>query len=324
MRGTHIYESRHTLTDVIAHLQARLLSTVVTRVIKAPPVRLTDREVAEPELVLVPTRHGSVRCYITRAAPDAPLAQSAAAPPVYINIHGGAFLIGAPHQDDHLVRSIAGEVGATVVNIDYSTAPKASYPQAHEECYDVLQWVQNSGETNGWDSKRIAVGGGSAGGNLALGTIELNRQAGGPSLRAAILVVPTVDQTIPAANYTSPLGRPPGRGEKPFVNPRLVRAMSATYFRDTSRRAEGLASPALLEDELVALPPLLVLSAERDSLRPQIERFVEKARGKGASVTYHCFIGVDHGFPVMPKGPGKEALRELSQRMKDHLLEHLA
>jgi acetyl esterase len=313
------------VTDVIAHLQARLLSTVVTRVIKAPSVSLTEREVAEPEVVMVPTRHGSLRCYITRAAPDAPLARSAGLPPVYVNIHGGAFLIGAPQQDDHLVRSIAGEVGATVVNIDYSTAPKASYPRAHEECFDVLQWVKSSGETNGWDSQRVAVGGGSAGGNLALGAIELARQAGSPSLRAAVVVVPIVDQTVPAANYISPLGRTPGRGERPFVNPRLIRAMSATYFRDVSRRAEGLASPALLEDELAVLPPLLVLAAERDSLRPQIERFVEKAREKGASVTYHCFSGVDHGFPVMAKKrPDNDALRELSQRMKDHLLVHLA
>ena len=312
------------MADVIAHLQARLLSTVVTRVIKPPAMSLTSRALAEPETVLVPTRHGDLRCYVTRAAADAPLARSAAVPPVHVNIHGGAFLIGAPRQDDHLVRSIAGEVGATVVNIDYSTAPKARYPQAHEECYDVLHWVQRSGDAMGWDSRRVSIGGGSAGGNLALGAIELARRAGGPALRAGVLVVPMVDLTRRAEEYTSPLDLSEGRAGRPFVTPGLIRSVLVTYFADASRRAEPLASPALLDGELAALPPLLVVSAERDSLRPPIERFVAKARKKGAPVTYHCASGVDHDFPVRPKGQGEAALREFAERVRDHLLEHLA
>jgi acetyl esterase len=127
------------VADAVAHLQARLLSTVVTRVITAPSIALTTRHVAEPETVHVPTRHGDVRCHVTRPAADAPLARGPGAPPVHVNFHGGAFLIGAARQDDHVVRGIAGEVGATVVNVDYSTAPRARYPQAHEECYDVLR-----------------------------------------------------------------------------------------------------------------------------------------------------------------------------------------
>lgn len=312
------------MVDVVAHLQARLLSTVVTRVIKPPSISLTSRDIAEPERFLVPTRHGDVRCYVTRPAADAPLARSAAAPPVHLNIHGGAFLIGAPRQDDHLVRSIAGEVGATVVNVDYSTAPKARYPKAHEECYDVLRWVQRSGDAMGWDSTRVSIGGGSAGGNLALGAIELARRAGDPALRAAVLIVPSVDQTVPAEEYRSPVEQPTGRAERPFVSPRLVRSILVTYFADASRRAETLCSPVLGDEELAALPPLLVVSAERDSLRPQIEHFVDKARVHGASVTYHCFTGVDHDFPVRPKGQGEAALRELAERVRDHLLEQLA
>jgi acetyl esterase/lipase len=211
-----------------------------------------------------------------------------------------------------------------VVNVDYSTAPRARYPQAHEECFDVLQWVQRSGDAMGWDGRRVSIGGGSAGGNLALGAIELARRAGDPALRAGVLIVPSVDQTIPAEEYTSPLERPAGRAKAPFVNPRLVRSLLVTYFADSSRRAEPLASPALLQGELAALPPLLVISTERDSLRPQIERFVDKARVHGASVTYHCFTGVDHDFPVRPNGQGEAALRELAERVRDHLLEQLA
>ena len=128
------------LTEVTDALQARFLSTVATRFVRAPSISLTSRDVAAPETVMVPTRHGDVRCFVTRAAAHAPLAASGTVPPVHIHVHGGAFLVGAPRQDDHLVRGIAGEVSATVVNVDYSTWPRARYPQAHEECYDVLRW----------------------------------------------------------------------------------------------------------------------------------------------------------------------------------------
>ena len=311
------------MTHAGTQLQARFLSSFVTRVIKAPQLDLTTRQVSAPELVMVPTRHGAVRCYITRAASEAPLAQHTDAPPVHINIHGGAFLIGAPRQDDHLVRAIAGEAGATVVNIDYSTAPKARYPQAHEECYDVLRWVRRSGSSMGWDDQRVSIGGGSAGGNLALGALELARRAGDPAVRACVLVVPTVDQTIPPEQYTSPLPTVEGRVDRPFVSPRLARVIQETYFADASRRAEPLASPVLGEDEIAALPPLLVISAEQDSLRPQIERFVDKARTKGVPVTYRCFPGVDHDFPVRPKAHAQPALRELAEMMCTHLIRHL-
>ena len=107
---------------------------------------LTSRAVPAAEIVPVPTRHGTVRCYITRPAPDAPLAAGQPAPPVVINFHGGGFVIGNPLQDDHLVRGMAGEVGSVVVNVDYSLAPRVRFPRALEEGFDVLNWVARSGK----------------------------------------------------------------------------------------------------------------------------------------------------------------------------------
>jgi acetyl esterase/lipase len=311
------------LTRVVNAVQVRVMSTVVTRLVKAPPIALTSRNVARAETVLVPTRHGDVRCYITRAAADAPLATGSAVPPVHVHIHGGAFVIGAPRQDDHLVRGIAGEVGATVVNVDYSTAPEARYPQAHEECYDVLRWVQNSGDAMGWDGARVSIGGISAGGNLALGALELARRAGDPALRACVLVVPLVDASLPAEQYTSPLPASAGASHRPFVSPRLVGLVERNYFADAPRRTEPLASPVLGE-EIAALPPLLVVTAEQDSMRPQDERFVDKARSAGVPVTYHCAPGVDHGFPQSSKKQNESAVRALADLVRVHLTDNLA
>ncbi len=305
-------------------LYARFLSTVATRLVRPPSLSLTDRDVAPAEVVQVPTRHGDVRCLVTRAAAGAPLAVGAAAPPVHVHLHGGAFLLGAPRQDDHLVRGIAGEVGATVVNVDYSAGANARFPRAHEECYDVLRWVQRSGDAMGWDSTRVSIGGISAGGNLALGALELARRGGDPAPRAAVLIVPSVDQTIPPEAYTSPLPPSTGRPHRPFVSPRLVRISHAHYFADAARRADPLASPLLAGEGMAALPPLLVVSAEQDSIRPQDERFVEKARSTGVPVSYHCIGGVDHGFPQSSEEQDEAAVRELADLVHGHLAEHLA
>jgi acetyl esterase len=74
------------------------------------------------------------------------------------------------------------------------------------------------------------------------------------------------------------------------------------------------------DEEIAALPPLLVISAEQDSLRPQIERFVDEARTRDAPVTYGCSSGVDHDFPVRPAGQAAEdAIRELAELVRVHL-----
>ena len=311
-----------TLTSLTDALFARFLSTVATRLVKPTAVSLTDRSVAGAETVTIPTRHGSVRAYVTRPAPDAPLAVGPGAPPVHLHFHGGAFLVGAPRQDEHLTRFIAGEVGA-VVNVDYTTAYGTCFPQAHEESYDVLLWVREAAAAQGWDAERVSVSGVSAGGNLALGVLEQARRAGDPPLRAAALIVAFVDAAAGPEEYRSPM--PAGSGAlAPFVSARLVRVSRSAYFADTARRTDPLPSPVRNDAGLGGLPPTLVVAAEHDSVRVFDERFVEKARAAGADVTYVCVSGVDHGFPQSAKAQDAAAVRQLAELLRGHLGEHLA
>ncbi|HYG94160.1 MAG TPA: alpha/beta hydrolase [Nocardioides sp.] len=301
-------------------LYARLLSSAATRFARAPAVSLTERTVGGPELLMVPTRHGPVRCWVTRPAPDAPLAEGGVVrPPVHLNFHGGAFIVGAPRQDEHLVRAFAGEAGVVVVNVDYSAGTSVRYPRAHEEGFDVLRWVREAGADLGWDAERISLSGTSAGANLALGVLELVRRTGAPSIAATALIVPPVDQTIPPEAYVAP----PGSTEKPFVNPRLARILHGHYFADAARRSEPLASPALARrEQLASLPPLLVFAAERDSLRPPIERYVERLRAAGVDIEYRCMPGVDHGYTNQPGKDGVPALRQTAQLISQFLVRH--
>ncbi len=306
------------LTD---RLYANFLSAVATRVVRAPAVSLTDRIVTAPERLLVPTRHGDVPCYVTRPALDAPLARGGGAPPVHLNFHGGAFIVDSTRQDEHLVRGLAGEAGVVVINVHYSAGTKVRYPQAHEECFDVLHWVRNAGQQHGWDSGRVSLSGTSAGGNLALGVLELVRQAGDPQVSAAALIVPTVDQTVPPEAHVAP----PGSTDAPFVSPALVRIVHGYYFADASRRAEPLASPGRGgPEQFGALPPLLVFGAEKDSLRPAIERYVEGVRAAGVDVDYRCMPGVDHDYTNQPGKDGVPALRETADLIARFLVRRLS
>ena len=296
--------------DIALGIKAWLFSNLGTALIKAPALSFTSRIVGEPEIVEVPTRHGRVKCFVWRPAGGAPLA-SGPTPPVHINIHGGAFLVGAPHQDDHLVKAIAGEVGAVVVNVDYSRAPKVRFQHAHEECFDVLQWVAASGDEQGWDSERISISGTSAGGNLALGVLEQARVNGGPYVRTGVLFVPAVDVTPPPESYVSDI-------PKPFVGPGMARLLQS-YFPDALRRTETLASPGLAGAELALLPPLLIFGAEHDSLRPHIEGFVAKIKALGNQVDYVCVPGADHDFEVNTQVAPK-VLPDVVKKMTAHLL----
>lgn len=304
--------------DVTAHLRAWMLSNVVTRVIKAPKLDLTSRHVGGPEEIMVPTRHGKLRCFVTRPATDAPLSATGVLPPVHINIHGGAFLIGAPRQDEQVVRAIAGEVGAVVINVDYTTSSRSRFPRAHEECFDVFDWARRESSRMGWDSERMSIGGGSAGANLSLGVLELLRRADLPPVRTAVLTVPLIDCTVPPAYFASLPG-------KPFVSAALIRTINASYLADSSRRSDPLVSPILLEaDALKVLPPLLVLTAENDSLRPQAESFVAEAQDAGVDVTHHTVADVDHDFPVMSSAANDAAQREAGKLIVEHLLARLS
>ena len=296
-------------------LRSWFMSIVVTRLVKPPAVRLTERTVPTSETIRVPTRHGSVRCLITRPAPDAPLAAGGALPPVTLHIHGGGFVVGNPRQDEHLVRGIAGEVGSVVVNIDYSTSPGARFPRALEECFDVLRWIERSAAAMGWDATRIAVSGGSAGANLALGSLALAGRHGGPAVRAAVLLVPAVDLTIAPQDVTSPI-------DKPFVNAGLLEMVDASYFTKGADRSDPLVSPIFLGDELGAFPPLLVLTAEYDTFLPYIDRFADRARSFGVTVDQHRFDGVDHDFYFAGGTPARTFVH-LMTLIRDHLLTEL-
>lgn len=256
----------------------------------------------EPTRLTIPTRHGDVCCWVYQSIANQ---ASTDRPPVYINLHGGAFIVRSPRQDDHVCRFIAAQTSAVVVSVDYATAPDAQYPVAEHQAGDVFNWISRHGDSFGWDTRRMAVGGFSAGAKLAINVCQQLRDGGAAMALALVAGYPALNMTLaPAARHSvAPIG-----GASPAVAPWLIKLMYDSYFEDQARRGEILASPELDED-LRLFPPTLLLIGGLDTLAAEADRFAQSLSAAGVSVRSRRFEGSDHGLTHnLPVDVAREAL----------------
>ncbi|POX40818.1 alpha/beta hydrolase, partial [Streptomyces sp. Ru72] len=223
-------------------IQARgiqlLLGRMMSRVNK--DLRFTDVP-KRTEALRVETGAGPVTCTVYR-----PPTTSAAPAPVYVNFHGGGFVIARPEQDDHICRYVAATAGCVVINVDYAVAPQRRFPVPVTQAYDVTAWVAANGPAGGWDGSRLAVGGHSAGACLTAAVCRLARDRGTFSPRLQILDSAPLDQVSDPATKQSLVA-------KPLLSPQLMRIFTAAYVPDPADRADPLVSPGLADD-LAGLP----------------------------------------------------------------------
>ncbi|EDY58690.1 MULTISPECIES: alpha/beta hydrolase [Streptomyces] len=281
-----------------------LLGRMMSRVHK--DLRFTDIP-ARTETLRVETGAGPVTCTVYR-----PPATPATPAPVYVNFHGGGFVVARPEQDDHICRYIAATAGCVVINVDYAVAPQRPYPAPVTQAYDVTAWVAENGAANGWDGSRLAVGGHSAGANLTAAVCRLARERGAFSPRLQIIDSAPLDQVADPATKRSLVA-------KPLLTPQLMRIFTAAYVPDLADLAHPLVSPALADD-LAGLPPALVVTAENDRLRDEGDAYAKALEAAGVPVTHRVFEGVDHYFThTGPVAAGKEAIDLMAGTLRDAL-----
>ncbi|MFJ2236519.1 alpha/beta hydrolase [Streptomyces sp. NPDC087859] len=291
-----------------AELQARgiqlFLGRVMARVHK--DLRFTDIP-KRTEILRVETGAGPVSCTVYH-----PPVATAAPAPVYINFHGGGFVVGRPEQDDHICRYIAAKAGCVVINVDYAVAPQRQFPVPVHQAYDVAAWVAANGSAGGWDGSRLAVGGHSAGANLTAAVCRLARERGTFSPRLQIIDSAPLDQLADPATKQSLIA-------KPLLSPQLMRTFTAAYVLDAADRADPLVSPALADD-LAGLPAALVITAENDRLRDEGDAYAKALAAAGVTVTHRVFEGVDHYFThTGPVEAGREAIDLMATTLRTAL-----
>ncbi|HUW64026.1 MAG TPA: alpha/beta hydrolase [Spirochaetia bacterium] len=221
--------------------------------------------------------------------------------PVLCFFHGGGFVTGSLNTHDAACRWLAAGTPCLVVSVDYRLAPEHKFPAAPDDAYAAVQWVAANAAAIGGDAGRVAVGGDSAGGNLAAVVSLMARDRGGPSLRFQLLVYPAVNCIGSTRSFEEY-----GEGEY-FLTTRMMKWFNAQYFARESDISHPYASP-LLAPDLSNLPPALVLTPEYDPLRDEGEVYAIRLQRAGNQAVCMRVMGHVHPFFTPAFTAGKLAL----------------
>jgi acetyl esterase len=213
--------------------------------------------------------------------------------PALVYYHGGGWVIGDLYTHDGLCRSLTNAARCLVASVDYRLAPESKYPVAVQDSYAALQWVVAHAARLGIDPRRVAVGGDSAGGNLATVVALVARERGGPALVHQVLIYPVTDHAFDTPSYVE--------NATGYVLTRAaMRWFSDHYLERTAQSREPYASP-LRAPSLAGLPSALVITAECDPLRDEGEAYAARLRDAGVPVTLTRYTGMFHGFIRMTR-----------------------
>lgn len=227
-----------------------------------------------------------VRIYRPASAPaDAKL-------PALVYAHGGGWVFGNLDSHDVLCAQLAIEAGIVVFHIDYRLAPEARFPGAFDDVVAGLKWVAANGESIGIDTSRLAIGGDSAGGNLAAAVSIWARDNSGPKLRLQLLAYPVTDAVARSESYR--------RYEDGYgLNAVTMEWFFDHYTPDKATRSDWRVSP-IRAASLAGLPPALVVTAGYDPLRDEGRAYAFRLHQEGTQADLVEFGGMLHGFLSSP------------------------
>ncbi len=245
-----------------------------------PGVAVANRTIPGPAGPL------AVRLYRpATAAADAKL-------PALVYAHGGGWVFGNLDSHDVLCAQLAIEAGIAVFAIDYRLAPETRFPGAFDDVVAGLKWVAANGASVGIDTNKLAIGGDSAGGNLAAAVSIWARDNGGPKLRLQVLAYPVTDFVARTESYKLFYD---GYG----LNGPTMEWFFDHYVPDKATRADWRASP-LRAKSLAGLPPALVITAGYDLLRDEGRAYAWRLQQDGTLADLAEFGGMLHGFLSSP------------------------
>jgi acetyl esterase len=223
-------------------------------------------------------------------------------------MHGGGWVFGSLDGVDRPCRAVAQRAGCVVVSVDYRLAPETKFPGALEDVYAALEWVASPAAEPAVDTRRIAVGGNSAGGNLAAAVSLMARDRSGPPICFQLLVVPMLDRRFDTPSY-----------EQFADGPGWRRDDSRWAWGHYLERAEDADHPyasVLRAPDLTRLPQALVVTAGCDPLRDEGEAYAVRLRDAGVDAVASRYEGMPHGFLGLAVDDALRAIDDISAELR--------
>jgi len=206
----------------------------------------------------------------------------------FVFYHGGGWVLGNLDGYDHLCHALANAGDCVVVSVDYRLAPEHRFPAAAEDCYAATVWTAQHADELGIDPERIAVGGDSAGGNLAAVVSLMDRDRETSHVAYQVLIYPITDANLKTPSYIE-------NGEGYFLTTERMAWFWDLYLSDQSEASNPCAAP-LQAESLENLPPAYVMTAEFDPLLSEGDAYADRLEAAGVSVERELYEGQIHGF----------------------------
>ena len=233
----------------------------------------------ERDLTL-PGPHGQVPCRLY-------LPDDAERPPLLVYAHGGGFMQGSIPSWDAMLRDLVRQSGVAALSVDYKLSPEHRFPKAFEEMVAVTRLAAREGAGLGIDPTRLAVGGNSAGGNLALAAALALRDEGLSALRFMLLIY-----GVYSADSESPSWQRFGQGAG--LSQTQMRWIWETYLEKPEQQGDWRAAPIL--GNLKGLPPAHLIVGSLDPLLDDSHRMVASLKEAGVPCELTVYDGINHGF----------------------------
>jgi len=208
--------------------------------------------------------------------------------PALVFYHGGGWVLGSLDNYDSVCRVLTNFAHCVVVSVDYRLAPEHKFPAAVEDAYDSLQWIADHHQEFNINPNLLAVGGDSAGGNLAAVACIIAKERKTPKIAYQLLIYPS----------TGFKEEPPSMRENSegyMLTRELMEWFRKHYFNTEEEMQHPYASP-IFYPHLEGLPPAMIVTAQYDPLRDVGKAYADKLEEKGVEVTYRNYEGLIHGF----------------------------
>ena len=297
--------SRHPHFDQLTFAEARLVAEAVRRPWREGGPVMTS--VGERRIA---TGAGDVRVRIYRPRQE----RQGELAPVLVYLHGGGWTLFSLDTHDRVMREYAARSAATVIGVDYALSPEAKFPHALEQTIGTVEWLHARGSEIGIDAARLAIGGDSAGGNLAVAAALKLRDGGRAALLRALLL-----------NYAALDSECSSRAIEQYGGPAFMlageemRQFWANYLPSAEEAANPYACPA--RADLRGLPPVFLTIAQCDLLAEQNLAFARALSGAAVDAQAVVYPGATHSFleAVAVAGVAARALEDGSSWLRRRL-----